>query len=184
MGWRIFGYRYLHDEPESQAPVTKQYLLTALYQRFLAPDWSVSEEGGKLTLEHAETKFEIKVEVHGWDVEVNLDNGSERETYLVQLSSEDLTWKKTERVHKRLFKEVFNKLPWYERVGGWLDDNRFFLASSTNIEGNFEPFEVKSQRWIECPIPDRYERPRKRLLRMKPATSYLGTRIKGKRHNM
>ena len=26
LGWRIFGYRYLHDEPELQVPVSKEDL--------------------------------------------------------------------------------------------------------------------------------------------------------------
>lgn len=147
-------------------------------ERFTEPEWAVSEEDGKFVLEHSETKFEVKVEVHGWDVEVDYDDGLKRETYLVELSSRDFTWKRIEHAHKRLFREVFNKLPWYEKVGGWIDDNRFLLESSTSIEGRFEPFEMTPQRCFECPIADKFERPRRRLLRMKTPTSYLGTRIK------
>ncbi len=142
LGWRIFGYRRLHDEPELQVPVSKEDLLSALQERLTEPDWSVSEENGKLTFEHAETKFEVKVTVHGWDIEVDYDDGLKRETYLCELSSEGFAWKRMERVHRQLFREVFRKLPWYEKVGGWIDDSRFLLASSTNIEGRFEPFEV------------------------------------------
>jgi hypothetical protein len=178
LGWRIFGYRYLHDEPELQVPVSKEDLLSALRGRFTEPDWSVSEEKGKLMLEHAETKFEVKVEVHGWDIEVAYDDGLKRETYLCELSSEGFAWKRMEHAHRQLFREVFRKLPWYEKVGGWIDDSRFLLTSSSNVEGRFEPFEVEPNRWNECPIPEKHERRRRRLLRMKPATSYLGTRIK------
>lgn len=177
LGWKVFAYQY-HDEPELQAPVAKEYLLSALRERFTEPDWSVSEENGKFTLEHAATKCEVKVEVHAWDIEVNYDDGLKRETYLCELSSECFAWKRTEHAHKQLFGEVFKKLPWYEKVGGWIDDNRFLFTSSTNIEGRFEPFEVTPQRRNDCPIPDKLERPRRRLLRMKPPTSYLGTRIK------
>lgn len=178
LGWRIFGYRYLHDEPELQAPITKEALLSALRERFTEPDWWVSEENGKLTLEDAKTKFEVKVEVHGWDIEVDYDDGLNLETYLCELSSEGFAWRRMEHAHRQLFREVFRKLPWYEKAGGWTDDSRFLLAASTNIEGRFGPFEVKPKRWNECPIPDKRDRRRRRLLRMKSATSYLGTRIK------
>ncbi len=96
LGWRIFGYRFLHDEPELQVPVSKEDLLSALRERFTEPDWSVSEENGKLMLEHAETQFEVKVEVHGWDIEVAYDDGLKRETYLCELSSEGFAWKRME----------------------------------------------------------------------------------------
>jgi hypothetical protein len=74
--------------------------------------------------------------------------------------------------------EVLRKLPWREKIGGYMDDSRFMLAYSSNIEGRFEPYEVVLRRWVECPIPEKPERRRRGRLRIKPPTSYLGTRIK------
>jgi len=102
--------------------------------------------------------------------------GIEEETYLVALTSDCLAWKRDE--HKRLMREVLKKLPWQERVGCHMEDGRFMVAYSSNIQHGFEPFEVMPRGWLECPVPEKGGLRRRRLLRMKKPTSYLGTRIK------
>ena len=142
-----------------------------------ALDWEFSEEEGELTITHA--GFVIGVEIHAWDIVVEYSEETERETYLCKLSSDCLAWKKTELEHKRLMREVFKRLLWRKKVAGWIEGNQLMVVASTNIEGKeWDPFLVTPQKWQECPIPEKLERPRRRLLRMKPPTSYLGTRIK------
>lgn len=98
---------------------------------------------------------------------------------LCQLSSDCLAWKKTELEHKRLMREVFKRLLWREKIAGWIESNELMVIASTNIEGKeWDSFRVTPHKWQECPIPEKLEHPRRRLLRMKPPTSYLGTRIR------
>jgi hypothetical protein len=115
--------------------------------------------------------------VHGEEVEIEYEDGPDRELYLCILSSDCLAWKRGEREHKRLMHEVLRKLPWREKLGGYIDDSRFMLAYSSNIEDRFEPYEVALRRLAECPIPEKPQRHRRRRLKLKPRTSYLGTRI-------
>jgi hypothetical protein len=73
-------------------------------------------------------------------------------------------------------REVLKKLPWEEKVGCHMEDGRFMVVYSSNIQHGFEPFEITPRKSQECPIPEQPRR--RRLLRMKSPTSYLGTRIK------
>jgi hypothetical protein len=177
VGWIIFAYRYYHNRPFLQPRVAKTGLVKAISDSFQAPDWSMSEQNGQMLLTHLPTQAELKVEVHGWDITVEYDDtGVEEETYLVTLTSDCLAWKRGEREHKELMREVLKKLPWEEKVGCHMEDGRFMVVHSSNIQRGFEPFEVTPRKWQECPIPEQPRR--RRLLRMKPSTSYLGTRIK------
>jgi hypothetical protein len=85
LGWMIFAYRYYHDKPFLQAPVAKTDLVKAVRNSFQEADWSISDEKGQILLTKMPTQSEVKVEVHGWDIAVEYDDGSEEETYLVAL---------------------------------------------------------------------------------------------------
>jgi len=178
VGWKVLAYQYYHDEPRLQAPITKEELLTTVRDSFKVPDWDISEQKGELLLTHTQTQSEVKVEVHGEDITVEYDDGAEEETYLVTLTSDCLAWKRGEYEHKQLMREVLKKLPWEAKVGCHIEDGRFKVVYSSNMQRGFEPFEVTPRRWLECPIPEKRVPRRRRLLRAKPPTSYLGTRIK------
>jgi len=179
VGWKILAYQYYHDRPELQARITEEELLTTVRDSFKAPDWSVSEQKGELLLTHTQTQSEVRVEVYGWDITVEYDDtGVKEETYLVALTSNCLAWKRGEHDHKQLMREVIKKLPWEAKVGCHIEDGHFKVVYSSNLEHGFEPFEVVPRRWERCAISEKRERRRRRLLRMKPPTSYLGTRIK------
>jgi hypothetical protein len=177
VGWKILAYRYYHNRPLLQPRVAKTDLVKAVRESFQTSDWSIFDEEGQMLLTHLPTQSEVKVEVHGWDITVEYDDtGVDEETYLVALTSDCLAWKRGEHEHKQLMREVLKKLPWEEKVGCHMDDGRFMVVYSSNIQRGFEPFEVAIRKWQECPIPE--QRRRRRLLRMKSPTSYLGTRIK------
>jgi hypothetical protein len=178
LGWMIFAYRYYHDKPFLQAPVAKTNLVKAVRNSFQEPDWSISEEKGQILLTQMLTQSEVKVEVHGWDIAVEYDDGSEVETYLVALTSDCLAWKRGEHEHKRLMREVLKKLPWEAKVGCHIEDGQFKVVYSSNLERGFEQFTVTPRRWQECPVLEKRQPRRRRLLRVKTPTSYLGTRIK------
>ena len=178
VGWKVLAYQYYHDEPGLQAPITKEELLSAVRDSFKAPDWGISEQREELLLTHTQTQSEVKVEVHGEDIRVEYDDGTEEETYLVTLTSDCLAWKRGEHEHRQLMREVLKKLPWEAKVGCHIEDGQFNVVCSSNMQRGFEPFEVMPRKWLECPIPEKRERRRRRLLRMKSPTSYLGTRIK------
>jgi hypothetical protein len=178
VGWKVLAYQYYYDEPGVQAPITKEELLTAVRDSFKAPNWGISEQRGELLLTHTQTQSEVKLEVHGWDITVEYDDGTEEETYLVTLTSDCLAWKRGEHEHKQLMREVLKKLPWEAKVGCHIEDGQFNVVYSSNMQRGFEPFEVTPRKCLECPIPEKRERRRRRLLRMKSPTSYLGTRIK------
>jgi hypothetical protein len=179
VGWKVLAYQYYHDEPGLRGSITKEELLTAVRDSFKAPDWGISEQKVELLLTHTQTQSEVKVEVHGWDITVEYDDtGVEEETYLVALTSDCLAWKRGEHEHKKLMREVIKKLPWEAKVGCHIEDGQFKVAYSSNLERGFEPFTVTPRRWQECPILEKRALRRRRLLRMKTPTSYLGTRIK------
>ena len=178
VGWKVIAYQYYHDEPGLQAPITKEELLSAVRDSFKAPDWGISEQREELLLTHTQTQSEVKVEVHGEDIKVEYDDGTEEETYLVTLTSDCLAWKRGEHEHKHLMREVLKKLPWEAKVGCHIEDGQFNVVYSSNMQRGFEPFAVTPRRWQECPIPEKRQPRRRRLLRMKSPTSYLGTRIK------
>ena len=177
VGWKILAYRYYHNRPLLQPRVAKTDLVKAVRESFQTSDWSIFDEEGQMMLTHLPTQSEVKVEVHGWDIIVEYDDtGVDEETYLVALTSDCLAWKRGEHEHKQLMREILKKLPWEEKAGCHMDDGRFMVVYSSNIQRGFEPFEVAPRKWQECPIPE--QRRRRRLLRMKSPTSYLGTRIK------
>jgi hypothetical protein len=70
IGWKVFAYRYYHNKPELQAPISKQELLDTIRQSFQGPDWVVSEQNGVLLLTHVQTQFDVEAEVHGEDLEI------------------------------------------------------------------------------------------------------------------
>jgi hypothetical protein len=176
VGWKILAYRYYHNRPLLQPRVAKTDLVKAVRESFQTSDWSIFEEG-QMLLTHLPTQSEVKVEVHGWDITVEYDDtGVDEETYLVALTSDCLAWKRGEHEHKQLMREVLKKLPWEEKVGCHMEDGRFMVVYSSNIQRGFEPFEITPRKLQECPIPEQPRR--RRLLRMKSPTSYLGTRIK------
>jgi len=177
VGWMILAYRCYHDMPILQAPLAKTDLVKTIRDSFQPPDWSISEEKGQILLTHPSTQSEVRVEVHGWDITVEYDDtGVDEETYLVALTSNCLAWKRGEHEHKQLMRDILKKLPWEEKVGCDMEDGRIMVVYSSNIQRGFEPFPVTPRKWQECPIPEHPRR--RRLLRMKPPTSYLGTRIK------
>jgi hypothetical protein len=179
VGWKILAYQYYHDKPGLQASITREKLLTDVRDSFKAPDWGLCEQAGELLLAHMQTQFEVKVEVHGWDITVEYDDtGIEKETYLVALTSDCLAWKRGEHAHKQLMHEVIKKLPWEAKVGCQREDGQFKVVFSSNMQRGFEPFMVTPRRWQECPIPEKRKPRRRRMLKMKTPTSYLGTRIK------
>jgi hypothetical protein len=173
----ILAYRYYHARPFLQPRVARIDLVKTIRESFQGSDWNVSEEKGWMLLTHVPTQSEVRVQVHGWDIMVEYaDTDVEEETYLVALTSNCLAWKRGEEEHKRLMREVLKKLSWEEKVGCHIEDGRFMVVYSSNIQRGFEPFPVTPRIWQECPIPE--QRRRKRLLRMKSPTSYLGTRVK------
>jgi hypothetical protein len=177
VGWKVLAYEY-HDKP-GRASITREKLLSDVRDSFKAPDWGLSEHREELLLTHTQTQSEVKVEVHGWDIAVEYDvTGLEKETYLVALTSDCLAWKWGEHEHKQLMREVLKKLPWEAKVGCQIEDGQFKVVYSSNLERGFEPFTVTPRRRQESPILEKREPRRRRLLRMKAPTSYLGTRIK------
>jgi hypothetical protein len=179
VGWKVLAYQYHQDKPRLQTSITREKLLMDVRDSFKAPDWSVSEQRGELLLTHTQTQSEVKVEVYGWDITVEYDDtGVKEETYLVALTSDCLAWKRGEHEHKQLMRGVIKKLPWEAKVGCHIEYGHFKVVYSSNLERGFEPFEVVPRRWERCAISEKRERRRRRLLRMKSPTSYLGTRIK------
>lgn len=138
VAWKILAYRCYHNEPELQVPVTRRELLRNIREAFQRPDWSISEERGMLLLTHLSTQYEVKVEVHGEDITVEYDDGAEEETYLVTLRSDCLAWKRGEHEHKQLMREVLKKPPWQEKVGCHMEDGRFIVVYSSNIQRGFD----------------------------------------------
>jgi len=185
VGWKVLAYQYHHNGLGLQTRITKEELLADVRDSFEAPDCGVSEQKGELLLTHTQTQSEVKVEVHGWDVTVEYtDTGVEEETYLVALTSDCLAWKRGEREHRQLMREVIKKLPWGAKVGCYVEDGQFKVVYSSNLERGFEEFAVTPRRWEECPLLEKHAPRRRHVLRMKPPTSYLGTRIRipGRRH--
>jgi len=173
------AYRYCHSTLEPQIPVSQEKLYGTIRDLFRERDWVMSSQNRALLLTHVPTQFEVQTEVHGEDIEIEYDEGPERETYLCTfLSRCDFAYKRNESQHKRLMFEILRKLPWEEKVGGWLDGDRIWLVYSTNIEKGFEPFPVTPKRWLDCPIPEKLEPRRIHRLRLKSPSSYLGTRIR------
>ena len=178
LGWKILAYRYYHSTLELQIPISQEKLYATIRDLFREQDWAISPQNKTLQLTHIPTRFEVETEVHGEEIEIEYDEGPEQETYLCTfLSHCDFAYKRNESQHKRLMFQVLKKLPWEEKAGGWLDGGRIWLVYSTNIEKGFEPFPVTPKRRPDCPIPEKLEPRRMRLLRPRPPTSYLGTRI-------
>lgn len=50
VGWMILAYRYYHNRPFLQPHVAKTDLAKAVHDSFQAPDWSISEEKGRMLL--------------------------------------------------------------------------------------------------------------------------------------
>jgi hypothetical protein len=126
----------------------------AIRDSFQEPDWSISEEKGQMLLTHVPTQSEVKVEVQEWDITIEYDDtGIEEKTYLIMLTSDCLAWKRGEEEHKRLMRDVLKKLPWEEKVGCHVEDGRFMVVYSSNVQRGFEPFEVTPRRWQQCPMP-------------------------------
>jgi len=179
LGWKILAYRYYHSTLELQMPISQERLYATIRDLFRQQDWAVSPQDKTLLLTHISSQFEVEFEVHGEEIEVEYDEGPEQETYLCTfLSRCDFAYKRKESQHKWLMFEVLRRLPWEEKVGGWLNGDRLWLVYSTNIEKGFEPFPVTPKRWLDCPIPEKLEPRRSYRLRSEPPTSYLGTRIR------
>jgi hypothetical protein len=75
VGWKILAYRYHHDKPEQQAPISKEELVNSVRQSFQSPDWSMAEHRGRLVLTHLPTQSEVNLEVHGEEVEIEYEDG-------------------------------------------------------------------------------------------------------------
>jgi hypothetical protein len=163
VGWKIYTYSYEQD-PAHRRRTSKAELLEDLHRRFADADWLISSEGHDIILSNLPSKTDIKMVIHGFDMEIPYSEGPETETYLIQLESDCLAWKQAESDHKRLMREVIRRLPW-ETVGCHLDDSHVIVVSSTNIEGPCEPFEVNPKPWVNCPIPETPPRRRRNMVR-------------------
>jgi hypothetical protein len=165
VGWKIYTYGYEQD-PARRRSTSKAELLEDLRERYTDPDWLISNEGRDIILSNLPNKTDIKVLIHGFDIDIPYSEGLEVETYLIQLESDCLAWKQAESDHKRLMREVTRRLPW-ETVGCHLDDGHIVVVSSTNIEQPFDRFEVTPKRWKNCPIPETPPRRRRTMMRPK-----------------
>jgi hypothetical protein len=163
VGWRIYTYSYEQD-PARRRSTSKAEFLEDLRGRFADPDWLISNEGHDIILSNLPNKTDIKVVIHGYDLEIPYSDKPETETYLIKLESDCFAWKQVEFDHKRLMREVARRLPW-ETVACHLDDGHVIVVSSTNMEQPFEPFEVNPRPLAQCPIPDSPQRRRRTQVR-------------------
>ena len=105
-----------------------------------------------LLLTHVSTKFEVKVEVHGEDLEIPYEDGVEQETYLCALWR--LLWVEADATRAQpTHAGGFEEAP-MGKVGGHLDDHRFIITFSSIIMRGFETFEVTPRRWLNWPMPE------------------------------
>ncbi len=163
VGWRIYTYSYEQD-PARRRSTSKAELLEGLRERFADPDWLISNEGRNIILSNLPNKTDIKVVIHGYDIEIPYSDGSETEIYLIQLESDCFAWKQAEFDHKRLMREVTRRLPW-DTVACHLDDGHVIVVSSTNMEPPIDTFEVNPKPLMQCPIPDSPQRRRRTQVR-------------------
>lgn len=187
-GWKILTWRFHHSDPNLPTlHISISELLGEIKELFAGREWVFqvdSLESGVGSLAHIPTKYDISVEVHGEELSINYDTGLKKETYLVTMRSEVLTWKQEERRHKEFMVDVWKLVPWdWEKVACYLIDSTHQVVRSSNIEEErVDPFEVIPERWKSCPIPPLPEKKRRQRvitrLRLAPKTSYLGTRIR------
>jgi len=149
-GWKIFAYRYYHDQKNIPPSITESYLLQDIHDAFSSlPNWEITDRD---LLTDTASKNEVKIVIHGWDLTIPYDEGEETETYLCMFHSGcDFPYKdKFVERHKRLMYQTYRKLPkwraWRQKAGGWVRNKHIEIVRFTNLEKEFEPFEITPKK--------------------------------------
>ena len=115
LGWEIYAYT---RKPDSEQ------VKTQLKHRFSDNEWLYGENSHESALIHRATQTEVKISLGEYAIGDESDESEDQTVYRLKLNS-DFFGYRNDTIHRRLLKQVLDRLPWKKRA--------FLLEDGTRI---------------------------------------------------